>query len=176
MKDGSEATLAVEKNSLSKTVNSLALLAHSLKLTQPLYQLNNAGMTIQCILFGTPTEVTNPGDDSRSFLFPFTAVDKAVVGAPEEARCTSRHRLVVTITRSRLVAWNLADETLMRVLFEVGRRELAKEVRAGRLAINHTCVITTVTHSCACPFDPARISTPEGYVMEVEEERRIGIK
>jgi hypothetical protein len=133
-------------------------------------------MTIQRIGFGRPTEVTNPGDDSRSFLFPFSVIDSALVGTPEEARCTTQHELIVTATRSRLAAWKLGEDALVRVLFEIGRRELAKEVAAGRVLPKHTFRITTMTHSAFCPFAPARIPSPTDYVIEVQDERRIGFR
>ena len=71
------------------------------------------------IRFGRPSEVTNRGDDSRSFLFPFSVVDADLVGAPEQAQATTEHRLIVTVAGNRLPAWSLADNDLIRVLLKL---------------------------------------------------------
>jgi len=128
------------------------------------------------ILFGSPSEVTNRGDDSRSFLFPFSIVDANLVGAPEEAQATTEHRLVVTVTGNRLPAWRLTDNNLILVLFEIGCRDLVDRVKRGIAERDYRVCVSTQTHSEVCPFDPARIPKPEGHSMQVDEDRRIGFK
>ncbi len=126
--------------------------------------------------FGLPREVTNPGDDSRSLLFPFSVVPAELVGAPEERQSTTDHRLIVTVTNNRLPAWHLTDLDLVRVLFEIGRRQVSEQLRAGALQREYRVLVSTHSHSSTCPFDPAHIPNPHGAVYEVEEERRIGFK
>ena len=128
------------------------------------------------ILFGRPTEVTNRGDDSRSFLFPFSVVDADLVGAPEEAQATTQHRLIVTVAANRLPAWSLANNDLIRVLFEIGRRDVANSVKQGTLKRECRVLVSAETHCATRPFNPARIQEPEGYAMQVEERRSIGFK
>lgn len=128
------------------------------------------------LTFSRPTEVTNPEDDLRSFLFPFLAVDAEVVGAPEEARATTEHRLIVTIANNRLPAWRLTDAQLVRVLFEIGCRKLTERGRAGTLTREHRETVSCASHLHDCPFDPSRIRDPDGAVFEIEEDRRIGFK
>ena len=128
------------------------------------------------IRFGRPSEVTNRGDDSRSFLVPFSVVDDDLVGTPEQAQATSEHRLIVTVAGNRLPAWSLADNDLIRVLFEISRRDVADRVKQGTLKRECRVLVSTTTHSATCPFDPARIQEPEGYAMQVEEHRKIGFK
>ena len=126
------------------------------------------------VLFGRTSEISNRGDDSRSFLFPFSVVDSDLLGAPEEVKATTAHRLIVTVTGSRLAAWNLSDEDLIRVLFEIGRRDVEDGVKQGASNRERRVSVNTATHSATCPFDPARIPKPEGHVMQVEEYRKIG--
>ena len=128
------------------------------------------------VRFGRPSEITNRGDDSRSLLFPFSVVDADLVGGPEQAQATTEHRLIVTVAGNRLPAWSLADNDLIRVSFEIGRRDVAGRVKQGTLKRECRVLVSTATHSATCPFDPARIQEPEGYAMLVEEDRRIGFK
>ena len=133
-------------------------------------------MKIKRITFCNPREVTNPGEDSRSFLYHFSCVDAAVVGAPEEARVTTEHRLIVTIANNRLPAWKLTDADLIKVLFEIGRRKVIEKVKEGSLQQEERVMVNTGTHSAICPFDPTCIKEPDGAVFEVTEKGRIGFK
>src|SRR5439155_22009107 len=69
-------------------------------------------------MFGTPEDVTNPNQDGVQYSFPFTVVDSALVGAPEEKSQTQDRRVIVAMSRSRLVTWRLAKEDLIKVFFE----------------------------------------------------------
>jgi hypothetical protein len=128
------------------------------------------------ITFGVPKEVTNPDEDSRSFLYPFSFVDSDLVGTPEEARVTAEHRLIVTAANNRLPAWRLSEPDLVKVLFEIGRRTLEGVVKNGTLKRTLSVTVSTETHSSVCPFDPSRIKSPQGSVMAVPEESRIGFR
>jgi hypothetical protein len=128
------------------------------------------------ITFSRAVEVTNPGDDSRSFLFAFLMLDAGLVGAPEQAQQTTEHRLIVTVANNRLPAWHLTEPELVKVLFEIGRRAVVEKVKAGSLAREERVMVHTASHPKICPFDPSRIPEPDGAVFEVEEEKRIGFK
>ena len=80
-----------------------------------------------------PTDVGNPGDDSRSFLFPFLLVPSELIGAPEETQTTTEHRLIVTVANNRLPAWQLNESDLIKVLFEIGHRKVLEQLREGVL-------------------------------------------
>src|SRR5208282_5983844 len=110
-------------------------------------------MPLKRLTFSRDTEVTNPGDDSRSFLFPFSMVAADLAGAPEEAQATTKHRLIVTVANNRLPAWNLADPDLVKVLFEIGRRAVAEKVKTGKLTPEHREVVNCASHSRDCPYD-----------------------
>lgn len=133
-------------------------------------------MPLKRLTFSQATEVTNPGDDSRSFLFPFRMVDADLEGAPEEAPATSEHRLIVTVANNRLPAWDLTDSELARVLFEIGHRAVAQKIKAGTLAREERVMVNTASHPRVCPYDPSRIREPDGAILEIDEERRMGFK
>ena len=128
------------------------------------------------ITFDVPKEVTSPDEDSRSFLFPFSCVDSDLVRTPEEARVTTEHRLIVTAANNRLPAWGLSDAGLVKVLFEIGRRKLEAVAKERAVKRDLRVTVSTSTHSSVCPFDPSRIKSPKGLVMEVQEERRMGFR
>lgn len=128
------------------------------------------------LAFGKPSEVTNRGDDSRSFRFPVWMVPVDLIGGPEESQATTSHRVIVTVTRTRLSGWQLTDSDLLRVLFEIGSRVIGEKVKSGALKQEEKIVVSTESHPGICPFDPSAISNPEGAVFEIDEERRIGFK
>ena len=128
------------------------------------------------LIFSPAIEVMNPGDDSRSFRFSFSVVAADLAGAPEEVRATTEHRLIVTVAKNRLPAWGYSEPELIKVLFEIGSREVFKKVRSATLQLETRVLVHTDTHSSTRPFDPTRIVNPEGAVFEVYEERRIGFK
>ena len=131
-------------------------------------------MKAKRIIFGTPTEIGNPADLSRSFLFPFSCVDTDLVGSPEEVRFTSQHRLIVTVDHHLFLPWEFADLELIKVAFEIGRRNLVEMINAATLEWEVRVLVHTGIYSGARPYDSSRIVEPEGATFEVQEERRIG--
>jgi hypothetical protein len=93
---------------------------------------------------------------------------------PEEVQSTSEHRLIVTIANNRLPAWGYSDSELIKVLFEIGRREVVAKVEKAALGRETRVLVHTETHSSTRPYDPSRIVEPQGAVFDVEEKRRIG--
>ena len=127
------------------------------------------------LTFGKPENITLPGEDGVSYRYPFSAIDSELIGSPEEARVTTRHRLTVKAVGSRLGAWNLSTAELEKELFEIGRRELLERASRGQLSPEETVSVNTSTHSATPPFDPSRIADPNGFVVTVEPApRRIG--
>jgi hypothetical protein len=127
------------------------------------------------ITFAEPQDVTNPGQDGVQYSFPFTIIDTALIGAPEQKSQTHEHRVIVPICRTRRTGWHLSDSALIRVLFEFGRRHVAELVRSYGVPSDQTLrfpTITTESHpDVACPFDPDAIPSPIGFIMTVEQQR-----
>jgi len=129
------------------------------------------------ITFGEPEDVTNPGMDAIQYSFPFAVIDSALVGSPEQKSATRHHRIIVTITRSRLAGWRLSADDLISALFELGKRHVAELAHSNSLPEENTIrlpTITTVSHPSECPFDPGAIPSPAGFTITVEQARRIG--
>ncbi|HEY6153569.1 MAG TPA: hypothetical protein VIW07_07525 [Candidatus Udaeobacter sp.] len=127
------------------------------------------------ISFGEPENVTNPGQDGVQYSFPFSVIDSALIGAPEQTARTMTHRIIVPISRSRLVSWSVQDDALIKILFEYGKRHVAYLVKSNDLPAEYTIrfpTITTVSHpDSVCPFDPAVIEEPTGASIAVERAK-----
>jgi hypothetical protein len=129
------------------------------------------------LTFQKPVNVTGPGDDSRSFRFPFNSVTSELIGSPEHKRGTTEHRLIVRATNSRLATWKLQEDDLIKVLFHIGVRAIRQKLDGGdSLQRDENVMVSTVTHPAECPFDPKAIQSPEGAILEIEFRRRIGFQ
>jgi hypothetical protein len=131
-------------------------------------------MKQKTLIFGTPKNVTNPGVASTVYRFPFTMVDSDLIGKPEQQRSTSEHRLIVEISRWN-ERWAMSESDYVKVLFEIGRRDVEKKLcDKGSLGKEEKVTITTKTHPGDCPFDPVLIKEPEGYTCTVDIKSSIG--
>jgi hypothetical protein len=133
-------------------------------------------MKNKTLRFGTPKNITPRGRDGIVIHFPFTAVDSDLIGAPEERQQTSTHTVDVTISKWRRNTWKVHDDGLLKVLFEIARRDLARLYDDGQLPQTHEVKVMTNTHPEDCPYDPSRIQNPDGAVVVLEPSRRIGFK
>ena len=123
------------------------------------------------ICYSKTEDVTIPGMDGKMFGFHVSYVPMEFLGAPEEAGKTVEHRIVVPIAGTTLAIWSLSEENLTKVLFEFARRILKESLQRGDSFSEFTVrapMITTGSNPGKCPFDPARIPNPEGFVEEVE--------
>jgi hypothetical protein len=129
------------------------------------------------LTYSEAQEVTNPGQDSRSYLFPLTVVPSDLEAAPEHAQVTTDHRLIVTVTNNRLPAWHLAEPELIKVLWEIGHRTVAEKIKTLMpLTRDLKVLVSTESHGRDCPFAPSRIEYPEQKTFDVNEEPRIGYR
>jgi hypothetical protein len=131
------------------------------------------------ITFSKPEDVTNPGQGRLQYSFPFSVVDSALIGAPEQRSQTHQHRVIVAISRTRRVGWHLSDASLSKILFEFGRRYIATLIQSNTLPKANTIkcpIISTASHpESECPFDPDAIPSPIGHTFTVERAKpRIG--
>ena len=125
------------------------------------------------ITFATPRDVTNPGQDGFQWEFPFTLVNTAFIGMPEEISKTEEHRVIVPISRNRLAGWQLKGDDLVRVLFEYGKRHVVDCVKADELPTSEITIrydeITPESHpEMPCPFTPSAIPWPDGVQLPVQ--------
>jgi hypothetical protein len=127
------------------------------------------------LTFGAPQDVTPPGKDGSAIRFPYTAVDTNLVGSPEEKQNTTSHRLTVTISRWASTNWGADDKDIVKVMFEVGRRQLVKALEDGNpLPKEFTPPMISYVPKSTLPYDPDRLEWPEGQTCVVEVRSPIG--
>ena len=125
------------------------------------------------ITFGTPEDVTNLSEFRAQWVFPFTIVNTAFIGMPEEISKTEAHRIFVPISRFRLAGWDLNGEDLVRVLFEYGKRHVidcvtSDELPATEFDIHYPEIFPETHPQMPCPFNPNAIRLPDGVPLFVE--------
>ena len=129
------------------------------------------------ITFGPHENVTNPGMDGVALAYSFTVLPLDLVGSPEEKFSTVNHRLIVSISDSRLNSWHLSEDDLTKVCFEFGKRFVRDMAEGGSLPDEFTIkmpMITTSSHSGMCPFEISSLQMSNGAKIEIEGQRKIG--
>ena len=112
-----------------------------------------------------------PSDrDALEFLFPFSLVESSFVGQPEELSKTSQHRIKMGITGTLHSMWGLNEDSLVRVLFEHGKRHIAQKLKDGSLTAREELMLSTSNSPQRSPFDPKRIDSPNGTEVRVTLE------
>ena len=122
------------------------------------------------ITFGTPKDVTISGDPIE-WEFPFTLVNTAFIGMPEEISTTEEHKIIVPISRTRLGGWHLKGDDLVRVLFEYGKRHVVDCVKADELPTSEFTIryhVITTDPEIPCPITPSAIPWPDGVQLLVQ--------
>jgi hypothetical protein len=134
-------------------------------------------MKRKTLRFRSPKDLDPRGSHrGRKIRFPFSIVDSDLVDSPEEEQKTTQHELDVDISDMRRASWNLNDDDLVKVLFEIGKKELKERLTQGDIPDQVSVVVSTTTHSVKCPYNPGRIVDPDGAVIEIEIPSRIGFR
>lgn len=107
--------------------------------------------------------VTQPGQDGYVIQFLFSVMGSSIVGTSEELQVTTWHRLRVGVAGG--IGWGNDETFLARVLFSVGKRDVA-----GKLCLQGDLLeleTVFVPHG-DCPVDPEGLMEPDGVIVEVE--------
>jgi hypothetical protein len=129
------------------------------------------------IHYSTPEDVTPAGLDGRKISFPFSFVSNEFVGKPEEKKHTAEHRIILSITGSRLKTWKLSEKDMVRVLFEYSRRFLKEALSKSPSFQTNTIapqMISNASHPGECEFDVTLIPEADGFIEEMEIQKRMG--
>ena len=118
-------------------------------------------MRRKTLRFAAPRDVTPAGLDGIVVRFACTAVDTDLLGSPEESQKTSAHVIDVSISRFRRISWDVDDDGLVKVLFEIAKRKLREIFTTEDLPERYKLQVLTNTHPKECPFDPDRIDGRE---------------
>ncbi len=126
---------------------------------------------VKTIVFKEPKHIFSDNAlDATEYSFPYTMVDTALVGSPEERSETKCNRIKVSISGTLETMWFGRDENLdiTKVLFEYGKRHIIQKLKDGTLLEKEELWLTTATHPKSCPFNSDRIPDPNGNKIEVE--------
>ena len=127
-------------------------------------------MKLKIVRFGSPKDITSPGQRGRVIRFPFSK---------EEGQNTTQHTLDVAISDLKIPSWQktyVDDAGLVKVLFAAGWKDLEEKLRQGDISDSVRFEILTSTHPGGCPFDPARIDYSDGKEIEIEIPSKIGFR
>lgn len=116
--------------------------------------------------FGNPNFIQS-NRDATEYVFPFTVVDSSIIGAPEEKSETKEHHIIVSITGTLECCWGINQQDIKKVLFEYGKRHIIEKLKDGSLSDKEELWLSTGSHPTTCPFDPSRISEPDGSEIDV---------
>jgi hypothetical protein len=126
-------------------------------------------------LFGIPEDVTGLGFRGKAFCFPVTVIDREYLGTPRQISKSVLFKIIAEISRSRLSTWDLGEDEIVKVLFEISKERLISVLNSiGWRGEDLVVQINTDTHKGACPFDSSIIQNPAGAVLQVEIKRPIG--
>lgn len=117
--------------------------------------------------------------DGVALAYSFTVVPSVLIGAPEEKSSTRSHRVIVSISDTRLKGWHISDVDLPKVLFEYGKRLIRQMVESVSLPKEYTIrmpMITTVSNPGALPFEFSRLEMPNGTPFDAEVRRNMVFK
>lgn len=119
------------------------------------------------IVFGLPSLLPTM-KDAIEYLIPYSLVDSSLIGSPEENSKTSRFSIKVGASGTLKAGWNLNDTTLIKVLFEYGKRHIIQKLKDGALSESEELLLTSHNAEIPCIFDPRRISEPNGAKEEID--------
>lgn len=131
------------------------------------------------ITFGEPQAMLNYGADYKGYVFPFTMIDSAFIGTPEETSHTSHRNVCVTASpeNSPWPRSHLSESDLISALFYYGMRHITDLIRTNALPSENPIQMPMIHTGNApdCPLtDLSNIPSPSGWTFQVEQERTMG--
>ena len=120
--------------------------------------------------FGTSQDVTNPGHDGIKIKFPFQVIEPGQ-GARRDK--VTEHSMVVDIAGTLLATWGFErsgsdPQSIAPYLFEYAREAAVKKLVEGSLKHNHEISVHGANESYQNPFDPNKLTEPDGVVYEID--------
>ncbi len=120
--------------------------------------------------FGTPQDVTNTNHDGMKIKFPFQVIEPGQ-GARRDK--VTEHSMVVDIAGTLLATWGFErsgsdPQSVAPYLFEYAREAAVKKLVEGSLTYNHEISVHGANESYQNPFDPSKLTEPDGVVYEID--------
>ena len=132
-------------------------------------------MPVIIAAFSNPEDITGSGIRGKIFRFPVTVIDRDDMGTPRQSSKSISFQIRTEISRTRLTTWDLGEDDLIKVMFEITKEYLISALRSGTWNGKDLDVqINTHAYKGACPFNPSNIQEPTGAILEIEIKRPIG--
>ncbi len=120
------------------------------------------------ILFGKPEDVSllKGWFDGKKFSFPFTVT---IPGKGAEYDKSTKHQITVSISGTLLQTRRYKnDSDIQKVLFEFAKLKVETKIKENRLSVNESLDLHTGNASERKPYDPSKISDPNGYSFDID--------
>ena len=120
--------------------------------------------------FGTSQDVTNQGHDGIKIKVPFQVIEPGQ-GARRDK--VTEHSIVVDIAGTLLATWGFErsgsdPQSIAPYLFEYALEAAVKKLVEGSLKHNHEISVHGANESYQNPFDPNKLTAPDGVVYEID--------
>jgi len=134
-------------------------------------------MVTKTVTFYEVKDIARCGYDEKAYRFRYSVIDSST---PEEHGETKHYTLDVIIEASRMgdeSPWNLEDDDLVKVLFEIGKKEteILKKIEADKpFKEKEKFTVTDRNYGPKLPYNPSNIDDPIGATYKVGVKRKIG--
>lgn len=102
------------------------------------------------------------------YNFPFSLIDKVLVGSPEEEANTEYHDINVSVSYVLMTCWKIKGDDLLKVMFEYGKRKIIQHVKNGTLEECDDLFLTSDNTENRLEFDVKRIKNPVDVSIEID--------
>jgi hypothetical protein len=128
------------------------------------------------VTFEKPQNYPKLGDYVAK-VYPYTVIDKKLVGTPEEKNAYISKSILIKLTGPLQAAWEsglgrkMTPEEIEKVMFVYAREDILAHLKDGLMPpdkehrLEASCAIPDVL-----PFDPAEIQTPTGAILEINQK------
>ena len=115
-------------------------------------------------------DVTTASVHTFVIRYYFSLIEELKIDTPEEENETENIFIDVEISELKAASWNLVDESaypsLIKILFEYGKRELIKKIKDSTVEEENLLRIYSNTHPEEnCPFNPNKIIMKNYYEL-----------
>ncbi len=123
--------------------------------------------------FLNPYEIPT-SKDAFEISFSYQIVDWKFYSKPEQDYYTKTNYIKIGITGRMDASWRAKDKNfnLMKVLFEYGKRHVIQKLKDDTLQEKEELIISSTTHPDKCPFDSAKLESPNDNWIEVKLENK----
>lgn len=123
---------------------------------------------IKVITFDKPNKKYVGRRHVVEYEFPFHVIDKEFIDTTLERNKTSFNSIVIDASQTLCACWDLAEDDLVKVLYEYGKQHIIQKLKDGTLSNKEELSLHTGNTEIPCIFEPDKIDKPENSKFEIE--------